>query len=57
MAEIASSEHLYCSMVVLFLTRLSNPPTDIFEVKITENSDLKNYHKSNQPTHTVFARV
>jgi hypothetical protein len=39
--KISGSEHLYCSMVILFLTRLFNPSTDIFEVKTTENSDFK----------------
>jgi hypothetical protein len=38
--EIASSEHVYCSMVTLFLKRLSNHSTEIVEVIITENRDF-----------------
>jgi hypothetical protein len=39
--KIASSEHFYCCMVIRFLTQLSNPSTDTFQVIITENIDLK----------------
>jgi hypothetical protein len=41
--RIANSKHLYFSMVILFLTRLSNPWKDIFEVIITKNSDFKKW--------------
>jgi len=50
--KIASSGHLYCSLVILFFARLSNPPTDIPEVIITENSNLKQevLGRTNMPT-------
>jgi hypothetical protein len=42
-------------MVILFLTQLSNPSTDIFEVIITENSDLKKLSPTEQATNAYIS--
>jgi hypothetical protein len=52
--KIASSEHLYCCMVISFLTQLSNPSTDTFQVIITENIDLQKISPTSQPINTYI---
>jgi hypothetical protein len=55
--KIASSEHLHCSVFILFLTRPSNVSKDTSKCIITANSDFKNDHqainKKNVSTHVV----
>jgi hypothetical protein len=53
--KIASSEHFYCCMVISFLTQVSNPSTDTFQVIITENIALKKTSPTSQPINTYIS--
>jgi hypothetical protein len=55
--KTASSEHLHCSMVILFLKRLSNPLMDISAVVITENCYLKKMITDQPTNQDIFQHI